>query len=249
MLARLERATVQREVPGSAAHRYLDDRISKPWGCEIRVYDDRWIDVWQLFIDAGHGTSLHAHPRKDTYLVCVDGEGMICTGAGDAVALRRGTVLRIGAGALHASFSLVGMSLLEVELPRDKLDLVRIDDRYGRTGVTYEADGASLPERCALLAEPGGPPQARLRRQIGGGWRFELETGHQARRDPHDLIAAISLDTAAVLNRELTVVTGDAVHAMTSLQLFLTIRRTHRQEAGDVALPRSHRHRSGISGP
>jgi mannose-6-phosphate isomerase-like protein (cupin superfamily) len=249
VLAHLQREPVQREVPGSAAHRYLDDCITKPWGHEIRVYDDRWIDVWQLFIDAGRGTSLHAHPRKDTYLVCVQGEGMLLTGGGDAITLREGTVLRVGPGALHASFSIVGMILLEVELPRDKFDLVRIDDRYGRTGETYEPDGASRRQPCPLLPEVSGPPAARLRRYVTGGWRFDLEMGLPARRDSHDLVAAISLDTVAVLNREPAVLTGDAVHAMASSQLFLTARRTHQQEADVVALPGSHRDRTRISGP
>jgi mannose-6-phosphate isomerase-like protein (cupin superfamily) len=228
VLAQLQREPVRREVPGSDAHRYLDDRITKPWGHEIRVYDDRWIDVWQLFVDAGRGTSLHAHPRKDTYLVCVEGEGLLLTGRGDAITLREGTVLRVRPGALHASFSILGMILLEVELPRDKFDLVRIDDRYGRAGEAYERDGASRRQPCRLLPEAGGPPEARLRRHLAGGWRFDLETGLQARRDSHDLVAAISLDAVAVLNRELTVLTGDAVHAMASQQLFLTARRTHR---------------------
>ncbi len=37
----LGHARVRRERPGSAAHRYLDDLIRKPWGFEHRVYDTR----------------------------------------------------------------------------------------------------------------------------------------------------------------------------------------------------------------
>src|ERR671920_690952 len=80
LLAAVPNATSERELPGSVAHGYLDALIVKPWGHELRVYDDRWMDVWRLAIEPGKGTSLHAHPRKDTCLICIGGAAVLTTG-------------------------------------------------------------------------------------------------------------------------------------------------------------------------
>jgi mannose-6-phosphate isomerase-like protein (cupin superfamily) len=229
VLRHLPATEIRRELPGSAQHAYLDDCIVKPWGHEMRIYDDRWIDIWQLRIEPGRGTSLHAHPRTDTFLVCIEGDGRLVTGAGDEIPLFEGASVRIGPGALHASFSEGGMTLIEVELPRDKLDLVRIEDRYGRAGKPYEDARSSRCQSCPLVMQAGGPPQARVRKHcVTGSFRFNLETGAQGRRRAHDLVAAIALDTSSVLNRELTVLCGDALADVTHGQLYLTARSNHR---------------------
>lgn len=190
LVAHLPPGVVERELPGSHEHAYLDERIVKPWGHEMRVYDDRWIDVWELRVEAGGGTSLHAHLRKDTCLVCAAGAGVLATGAGRRIALAEGDVVHIGAGVLHASFSEAGMTLIEVETPRDKLDLVRVDDRYGRTGQAYADGRASRQERCPLLAHPDAAAHARLRRQGSSGvLRLGLETADHIRRAPRGVVA------------------------------------------------------------
>jgi quercetin dioxygenase-like cupin family protein len=229
LLAHLPAGAVERELPGSSEHAYLDRYIVKPWGHEIRVYDDRWLDVWRLSIEAGKGTSVHAHPRKDTCLICIEGEGAMSTGAGEEIPLVEGSVVHIGAGAVHASFSAVGMSLIEVETPRDKFDLVRIEDRFGRAGQPYEAVGESRREPCPLVAHAGGPPGARLRRHCATGcFRFNLESGARILRSPHDLVVAISLESSSVLRRELMVLGIDALTAVTHHELYLTVRSNHR---------------------
>ena len=88
---------------------------------------------------------------------------------------------------------------------------------------------ASQREPCPLVAHPGGPAQARLRRHCATGClRFNLESAEQTRRSPHDLVVAISLDTSSVLNRELIVLGVDALCGVTRGQLYLTVRSNHR---------------------
>lgn len=226
LLAHLPSGPVERELPGTAAHAYLDSHIVKPWGHELRVYDDRWIDVWRLFIGGGSATSLHAHPRKDTWLICIGGEGVLVTGAGQAIPLVDGSVVHIGPGALHATHSDEGVSLLEVEMPRDKFDLLRIGDRYGRAGRCYEGEDASRRDACPLVAQTGGPPGARLRTHCGTGcFRFNLETGDQTWRRPDDLVVAIGLEISSVLGRELIVHNVSTLAAVARNELYLTVRR------------------------
>lgn len=229
LLAHVPGQAVEREQPGSPEHAYLDRYIRKPWGHELRVYDDRWIDVWRLAIGAGKSTSLHAHPRKDTCLICIGGSGVLESGSGAPIPLAEGTVVHIGPAALHRTTTVAGVSLLEVELPRDKFDLVRIGDRYGRAGSSYEGEDASSPEPCPLVEHAGGPPGARLRRHCATGcFRFNLERGARAWRNPGDLVAAISLDTSAVLSRELIVLGAGAGGALDRTELYLTVRTNHR---------------------
>jgi quercetin dioxygenase-like cupin family protein len=229
LLAHLPAGAVQRELPGSPEHAYLDRYIVKPWGHELRVYDDRLIDVWRLSIEAGMGTSLHGHPRKETGLICIGGSGVLETGSGELIPLEEGSVVHVGAGALHRTSTTDGISLLEVELPRDKFDLVRIDDGYGRAGTSYEGEEASQREPCPLVGQPAGPPEARLRRHCATGcFRFNLEIGAQAWQMPHDIVAVISLDTSTVLSRELTVLGVDGLAAIDRRGLYLTVRSNHR---------------------
>jgi quercetin dioxygenase-like cupin family protein len=219
---------VEPELPGSRLHAYLDNVIDKPWGHEIRVYDDRRIDVWQLRIEARSGTSLHAHRRKQTCLICIEGRGVFETGSGQRLPLTVGTVVHIRAGALHATSTETGMSLVEVETPRDKFDLVRIGDSYGRTGEPYEDPRSSQPQSCPLVAQRGGPPQARLRRHsVSGAFRFNLESGAQARRRPDELIAAICLRTTSVTSQALTVLRSHALTVHANAEPFLTVRSNH----------------------
>lgn len=126
---------------------YLNELISKPWGREYRVYADHFLDIWHLRIEPGHSTSMHAHPRKTTYLLCLAGQGQTKTMNG-SVPVRAGTILRIGRGAFHATSCGPDddpLMLIEVETPRNKFDLVRLEDNYRRAGVGYETNSTELP--------------------------------------------------------------------------------------------------------
>jgi hypothetical protein len=140
-----------------------------------------------------------------------------------------GSVVHIRAGALHETFAEGGADLLEVEVPRDKFDLVRIDDRYGRAGQRYEGAAASRREPCPLEPCPGGSPQARLRRHCATGcFRFNVESADQAQRSARDLVVALPLDIRSVLERELVVLSGETLTAVNRTQTLLTVRSNHR---------------------
>lgn len=156
---------------------HLNHVIPKPWGLEYRIYVDDFIDVWNLRIDEGESTSMHVHPRKLTYLLCLAGQGVTETLTGQ-IAVGAGSMLRIAGGAFHASRSIGPgpLWLVEVEAPRNKFDLIRLRDDYDRQGKSYEQDCSrdeNLPARPVSYL-----PQAKLRdRSPGREFTFAIRAG------------------------------------------------------------------------
>jgi len=48
--------------------------VRKPWGYEYLTYQSKKIAVWILCLKKGQQTSMHAHPKKKTSLIVLDGE-------------------------------------------------------------------------------------------------------------------------------------------------------------------------------
>jgi mannose-6-phosphate isomerase-like protein (cupin superfamily) len=231
-ITRLAYARVRRERPGSAEHRYLDDLIRKPWGCEFRVYDDALIDVWMLKLRAGTRTSMHCHARKDTFLLCVSGQGAVVTGSARHIPVHPGSVLQIEQGASHCSHALTGMTLIEIETPRDKFDLVRLEDDHGRRRTGYE--GAAHTGWLDPPLEPvtGGPPKARVRpRCVSGSHRFALELGVAVQQNPEPFAFAISLDPLGVLRRDIAISALGDLGDIVAEHTYLTIRNNHQEDS------------------
>ena len=230
IVLRLSEVPVERESPGSDRDRGLDDLISKPWGVEFRVYDDALIDVWMLHLNAGTRTSMHCHPRKDTVLLCVSGYGRVTSGDGRDAPVEPGNVVRIEQGAAHRSTATTAMTLVEVEMPRDKYDLVRLQDDAGREGRGYERTRRRHPVRIATV--PAGPPRARLRPRCSDRpYVFGLETGRELRRLVDGLAFAISLDPLGVLRREIAIGTPDDLGVISADDPCLTIRSTDKEDS------------------
>ena len=116
----------------------LDGVIAKPWGREYRIYRDPFFDIWLLKIEPGQSTSEHCHPRKSTALICVSGEGHLDVLSGRHV-LRAHDIVVIGKGVFHSTRNIGDQPLevIEVEVPRNKFDLVRAGDAYGRKASHY----------------------------------------------------------------------------------------------------------------
>lgn len=154
---------------------YLDELIPKPWGREYRIYADNHYDVWKLELGPGRGTSLHYHPRKDTVLMCLGGHGRIQL-ADTAIDVVAGSYIFIDRGVFHATTNIGEgeLELIEVEHPRNKFDLVRVQDSYGRASQPYEstiAASRTLPE----LVSYDGLPGAKYRpTDIYGRYRFTI---------------------------------------------------------------------------
>jgi mannose-6-phosphate isomerase-like protein (cupin superfamily) len=121
---------------------YLDEVIPKPWGLEFRVYCDTFFDVWKLTLLPGKATSTHCHPRKETALLCLAGKGQISFLDQESHLVSAGDVVFIPKGVFHSTENLGDstLELVEVETPRNKFDLVRLQDRYGRSGTRYEQE-------------------------------------------------------------------------------------------------------------
>jgi mannose-6-phosphate isomerase-like protein (cupin superfamily) len=197
---------------------HLNEIIPKPWGYEYRAYVDDFFDCWALHIDAPHGTSMHVHPRKLTYLLCLGGQG-VTTGLRHEVPVRAGTIMRIAGGAFHGTRNTGDepLELIEIEVPRNKFDLLRLRDDYDRTGKSYESEAIERPEHP--MQRVPQQANAHLRgRTPDGRFGFEIRTGMDVfyRRRPADLFyvplcisGVVRLDVEILTNTSREVVRPD----------------------------------------
>jgi mannose-6-phosphate isomerase-like protein (cupin superfamily) len=185
----------------------LDNVIAKPWGHEYRIYCDPFFDVWRLTIKDGQSTSEHCHPRKSTALICLSGSAQLKLVSG-LYALGAGDLVLIGRGVFHATVNAGDepCELIEIEVPRNKFDLVRAADAYGRQASPY-ADPCSRqivvpPMRSTPLVD-----NARYRPACASGRsRFSVARGVDvAGGDGATVYAALSLATSCALTDTITV--------------------------------------------
>jgi len=140
---------------------YNNNIVKKPWGYEYLVYENNEIGIWFLNINKNQSTSLHCHPKKNTGLIVLDGIGeitcvpsVIPTGKKIINGLGKTTLRR---GLFHSTKALSdSLLLLEVETPKDKHDLVRLSDNYGREFKPYEDSSFEMPKEsdCLWIEEP-----------------------------------------------------------------------------------------------
>ena len=118
---------------------YRDKVVVKPWGHEFLLFENSSVAIWFLHIKKDHATSMHCHPLKKTSLTLIAGDGL-CNTFRHRNFLCSGDSLIIDPAVFHSTkaLSLDGISLVEVETPPDKLDLVRLQDQYGRENCGYE---------------------------------------------------------------------------------------------------------------
>lgn len=111
-------------------------RVEKPWGYElIWAETDRYVGKI-LHIEAGHALSLQYHERKDETIHMLRGRMRFEVGPSvDAlreVELEEGMSFRITPGTVHRMTALTDVDLLEASTA-DLEDVVRLEDRYGRS--------------------------------------------------------------------------------------------------------------------
>ncbi|MBI2604391.1 MAG: hypothetical protein HYW56_02500 [Candidatus Harrisonbacteria bacterium] len=112
--------------------------VQKPWGREHLMHRNNFVEIWNLSINAGHATSMHCHPNKKTGLILLAGQVSFSTLEGNTVLRPLDSVI-IEAGTFHQTKALSdGVSLIEVETPPAKHDLIRLRDDYGRRDKGYE---------------------------------------------------------------------------------------------------------------
>ncbi len=110
-------------------------RVDKPWGYElIWARTDRYVGKI-LHVKAGHILSLQYHNHKDETMHVLRGELILRTRPGDALVarpFRAGESVHIPAGLVHQIEAVVDTDVLEASTA-ELDDLVRLEDRYGRS--------------------------------------------------------------------------------------------------------------------
>ena len=143
VVERTEADVLALHVAGGAPQRLEHDgakwagvRVDKPWGHEVEIYRAGAVSITRLSINPGAETSLHCHLTKDALLLVEDG---ICNieFLGHVAILGAGECVHIKRGVFHRTRTEKGATVIEVEAPANKCDLVRIGDRYGRAGLGY----------------------------------------------------------------------------------------------------------------
>lgn len=136
---------------------YKSNIVKKPWGHEYLAYENDHVGLWFLHIEKGQQTSMHCHPKKTTGLVLLDGEAEVSFLA-DKRQIQSLDKVMIRRGLFHSTKALSdnGAFVFEIETPKDKHDLVRLNDSYGRASKPYEDssfESTKSPE-CLWIEEP-----------------------------------------------------------------------------------------------
>lgn len=191
----------------------LDEVISKPWGHEYRIYRDPFFDIWLLTIDPGHATSEHCHPRKSTSLICLSGTGCLQLLTGIYL-LSAGQMVAIGRGVFHSTKNIgeQPLEIIEIEVPRNKFDLVRAEDPYGRKASPY-ADPAIDEIPVAAMIETPLKDNAMYRPACATGRsRFDVVRGdclaYRLHSRDETFFAALSVSTTHALSNTITLFTS-----------------------------------------
>lgn len=130
--------------------------VKKPWGFEYLAYENESVGLWFLNINKNQSTSMHCHPKKTTGLVLLDGIAEVSFLA-DKRILKGLDKVMIRRGLFHSTKALSDSTLiLEIETPKDKNDLVRLSDKYGRASKPYEDESFEYPkeEDCLWIKDP-----------------------------------------------------------------------------------------------
>jgi len=129
----------QQIVEKSQPRDYRNKVVVKPWGYEFLIFENKFVAVWFLHIRKGHSTSMHCHPTKKTSLIVLSGDAL-CNTFNHRNYLNSMDAVIIESGVFHStqSISTEGINLIEVESPPNKIDLVRLNDGYGREEQGYE---------------------------------------------------------------------------------------------------------------
>ena len=114
--------------------------VSKPWGEEYLLYENSDVAIWILHIEPNHSTSMHAHPNKNTSLICLDSK-VTCETLDDKHYLDSQRGIYLGKKVFHQTSNHTDSRaiVMEIETPVDKFDLVRLHDKYEREKLSYES--------------------------------------------------------------------------------------------------------------
>lgn len=130
-------------APAPEAEVYRAARQDKPWGHELifAPVGDKYIGKI-IHVNAGHSLSLQYHREKEETISVMSGEALIQYGpSADQLTdqhFAAGDTIHLPAGVLHRITALSDLELAEASTayPGWREDVVRLEDRYGRTGTS-----------------------------------------------------------------------------------------------------------------
>lgn len=111
-------------------------RVDKPWGHELIWAETARYVGKILHIREGQRLSRQYHRVKEETLMVQAGEMDLEIGPAASVETRRmkaGDVFHVLPGTIHRMIAATDVDVLEVSTPELE-DVVRLDDRYGRSG-------------------------------------------------------------------------------------------------------------------
>ncbi len=110
-------------------------RVDKPWGYELHwAKTDRYVGKL-IHVDAGHALSLQYHNRKDETIYLASGRMLFDIKEGETLVQREmspGQAVHVTPGTVHRMTAVTDCDIYEVSTP-ELDDVVRLEDRYGRT--------------------------------------------------------------------------------------------------------------------
>ncbi len=116
-----------------------DSVIPKPWGNEYIAFENKYLSIWFLNIKKGQKTSLHCHPNKKTGLILLKNQARISLIERN-FKIKGLSKIMIRSECFHQTEALnKDICVLEIETPKNKKNLVRIKDQYGRKNKGYES--------------------------------------------------------------------------------------------------------------
>ncbi len=115
---------------------YSPKRVEKPWGWELHWADTDLYVGKILHVNAGEALSLQYHEQKDETICVLSGTLTLVVGPGadvlEEITLRTHDAYRIRPGVVHRMVAVTECDILEASTPHLQ-DIVRLEDRYGRT--------------------------------------------------------------------------------------------------------------------
>jgi mannose-6-phosphate isomerase len=130
-------------APAPEAEVYQAARQDKPWGHELifAAVSGKYVGKI-IHVNAGHSLSLQYHKEKDETMSVISGEALVQYGpSADQLVDQRfgaGDTIHLPAGVLHRITALSDLDFAEASTayPGWREDVVRLEDRYGRSGTS-----------------------------------------------------------------------------------------------------------------
>ena len=130
-------------APVPEATLYQAARQDKPWGHELifAAVEGKYIGK-VIHVNAGGSLSLQYHQEKEETISVISGEALVQYGSSaDQLIDQRfgaGDTIHLPAGVLHRITALSDLDFAEASTayPGWREDVVRLEDRYGRTGTS-----------------------------------------------------------------------------------------------------------------